>query len=127
MSFLGSALTIGVTIFMVQDFSPDLRQAPFAVAMNGRMGILADLVLTIGLARLASTLLYVMPQTATLGAILLSAFIGGAIMTHLRGHGDARDVAENVLISASAWAGLWLRDTRIRTLLPIRWPRLRDS
>lgn len=66
-----------------------------------------------------STVLYIAPRTAVLGAILLTGWMGGAIATHVR-------VADplfthtlfGVYLGVALWGGLWLRDTRLRTLIP---------
>lgn len=72
---------------------------------------------TIGILELASTLLYIIPQTAVLGAVLLTGYLGGAITAHLRlGEPVLTPLALGVLV----WAGLYLRDARIRALLPLR-------
>ncbi|HET8750370.1 MAG TPA: DoxX family protein [Sphingomicrobium sp.] len=121
MRVAGWALTIFVTWFMVTDLRPDLEQAAWAIKANAGLGIPASVVLWIGIAGIISTLLYVFPWTSTLGAILLTAFLGGAVMTHMRVNGSAWDIGENVLIGVVAWIGLWLRDGRLRTMLPIRF------
>lgn len=121
MLFAGWALTLGVTAFMLLDVSYDLRQARMAVEANAAMGIPADAVLPIGIVGLACTILYVFKPTATLGAIFLTGFLGGAIVTHLRVHGSLHDMGENVLIGVLAWGGLWLRDAQLRRLLPMRF------
>ncbi len=120
LAIIGWALTIAVTLYMLLDVSFDLRQAPIAVQANEGLGIPADAVLAVGALGLACTTLYVIPQTAVLGAILLTGFLGGAVMTHLRVHGSLHDMGENVAIGLAAWGGLWLRDPRVRALLPIR-------
>lgn len=117
---IGWALTIAITLFMLADVSFDLRQAPLAVSANATLGIPANVVLPIGVAGLICTLLYVIPRSAMLGCILLSGFLGGAVMAHMRVNGSGWDMGENVLIGILAWAGLWFRDERIRMLLPIR-------
>lgn len=122
MAIAGWVLTLSVTIFMLVDVSFDLRQAKMAVDANAAMGIPADAVLSIGIAGLCCTLLYIFPPTAALGAVLLTGFLGGAIVTHLRMHGSLHDMGENVFIGLVAWAGLWLRDPRIRRMLPVRFP-----
>lgn len=121
MTIAGWVLTLAITAFMLLDVSYDLRQAKMAVDANAAMGIPADAVLPIGIVGLACTLLYVFPRTAALGAILLTGFLGGAIVTHLRVHGSLHDMGENVLIGVLAWGGLWLRDAQIRRMLPIRF------
>lgn len=117
----GWILTILVTWFMITDVRPDLQQAAWVIKANAGLGVPANIVLWIGIAGLVSTLLYVVPWTSTLGAVVLTGFLGGAVMTHLRVNGSAWDVGENVMIGVVAWAGLWLRDARLRTLLPIRF------
>jgi hypothetical protein len=117
----GWAVSLLIIAFMLMDASVDLMQAPFAVKANAGLGIPATLVLPIGIVALVCTLLYAAPPTAVLGAILLSGFLGGAAFTHLRIGGDiAWDVAENILIGVLAWGGLWLRDPKVRSLIPIR-------
>jgi len=120
MVIAGWAVTLAVTQFMLRDLTPDLQQAPWAIAANEGIGIPGNVVLLIGLSGLVCTLAYLAPPTSLLGAILLTGFLGGAVFTHIRVHGDASDIAENVVIGMLAWGGLWLRDARLRRLLPIR-------
>jgi hypothetical protein len=73
-----------------------------------------------GMLLLALTALYAWPRTAVLGAILLTAYFGGAIATHARiGSPLLSHTLFGVYLGVMAWAGLWLRDPRIRALLPI--------
>jgi len=120
MVIAGWGVTLAVTLFMLRDLTPDLQQAPWAIAANEGIGIPGNVVLLIGLSGLVCTLAYLAPPTSLLGAILLTGFLGGAVFTHIRVHGDASDIAENVVIGMLAWGGLWLRDARLRRLLPIR-------
>jgi len=120
LTIAGWAITIAVTLFMLLDVSVDLRQLPMAVEANAGLGIPADIVLSIGIAGLIGTLLYVAPPTCLLGAILLSGFLGGAVFSHMRVHGSIHDMAENVVIGVLIWGGIWLRDPRLRRLMPIR-------
>lgn len=105
---------------MLRDLFPDLQQAPWAVKANAGLGIPANVVLLIGMAGLLSTLIYALPRTSVLGAILLTGFLGGAAFVHIRVNGSLWDVGENLLIGVAAWAGLWLRDDKLRYLLPFR-------
>lgn len=122
----GWIITIAVTAFMLRDVAPDLQQAPWAVKANAGLGIPADVVLPIGVLGLLAALTYVLPQTSTLGAILLTGFLGGAVVVHLRVNGSLSDMGENALIGVFAWTGLWLRDARLRAVLPIRTSSPRD-
>ena len=119
-NLVGWTISLAVVIFMIRDISPDLRQASWAIKANSGLGIPANVVLTIGIAGLVSTLIYAFPPTSFLGAILLTGFLGGAAFVHIRVNGSAWGVTENVLIGVAVWAGLWLRYERLRSLLPIR-------
>jgi hypothetical protein len=74
-------------------------------------------MLAIGVLELACIVLYLAPQTAVLGAILVTGYMGGAIATHVRvGEG----FVPQVIIGVLAWLGLYLRDARVRALIPWR-------
>jgi hypothetical protein len=71
------------------------------------------------IAECALVLLYLVPQTSVLAAILLTGYLGGAVATHLRIADTAR-AAIPLLVGMLAWGGLYLRDGRIRQLIPFR-------
>lgn len=77
----------------------------------------AGVLLWIGVTELLCVLLYAIPQTAVLGGLLLTAYLGGAVATHVRA-GDAW--VAPVVFGVLVWAGLFLRDPRLRALLPLR-------
>ncbi len=70
----------------------------------------------IGVVEMLCALIYLFPKTAVLGAILIAAYLGGATATHVR-VGDPFFIP--VLLGMVAWLGLWLRDKRLRDLLPV--------
>jgi DoxX-like family len=72
----------------------------------------------LGIVLIASAILYAYPRTAFLGAILITAYLGGAVATHVRvGSPLFSHILFGVYIGIALWAGLWLRDPRIRALL----------
>ncbi|WP_260600178.1 DoxX family protein [Sphingomonas endolithica] len=81
----------------------------------------SETLLPVAMLALISGVLYAVPRTAVLGAILITGFIGGALAAHLRVT-QAVIVPEiiNVALGVGAWGGLWLRDPRLRALLPLR-------
>lgn len=81
-------------------------------------GIPEYLVVLIGIIELICALVYLIPSTAMLGAILMTALMGGATFTNMR-VGDPSYVM-TVLVGVMVWAGLYLRDERLRALLPLR-------
>jgi hypothetical protein len=71
-----------------------------------------------------STALYVIPKTSVLGAILLTGYLGGAIATHLRvGDPLFSHVLFPTYLGVLLWGGLYLRDERLRALIPLRSPK----
>jgi len=81
------------------------------------LGLSESFALGLGVLELGCTLLYVIPRTSVLGAILLTGYLGGAILAHLRvGDPFFGPVIFGVLI----WGGLFLRDPRLRALIPLR-------
>jgi hypothetical protein len=72
---------------------------------------------TVGAIELICVVLYAIPRTAGLGAVLLTGYLGGAVVTHLR---VSEPVFAPVLIGAIVWGGLYFRDERVRALLPLR-------
>ena len=81
------------------------------------LGWPAEVAIALGITELACTLLYAIPQTSVLGANLLTGYLGGAIATHAR-------IGEMFIVQAILgvllWLGLYLRDGRLRALLPLR-------
>ena len=73
----------------------------------------------IGILEVVSTILYAIPRTAVLGAILVTGYLGGAIATHVR-IGDEAGAIVPFALAVLAWGGLFLRDMRVRALLPLR-------
>lgn len=84
-----------------------------------KAGYPAGTLLPIGIVELLCALIYVIPQTSILGAVLLTGYLGGAVATHVR---VGEPFIMPVLVGVFVWAGLFLRDERIRALLPIRKP-----
>jgi hypothetical protein len=81
-------------------------------------GYSEHIIATIGVVELVCTLIYLFPPTAVLGAVLLTGYLGGATATHVR-IGDPSYVTP-ITCGVLLWLGLFLRDARIRALLPLR-------
>jgi len=95
-----------VILFLLVDGAGKvMRLAPY-VEGTARVGYSAGSLVPLGLVLLASTILYAVPRTAVLGAILLTAYLGGATATP-------------VVFGVIVWGCLYLRDERVRSLLPI--------
>ena len=77
-------------------------------------------IAAIVIAECALVVVYLVPQTSVIAAILMTGYLGGAVATHLRIADTARAVIR-LVVGILAWGGLYLRDSRIRQLVPFRW------
>jgi hypothetical protein len=82
-----------------------------------KLGYAPTVLPALGLVELLCVLLYLIPRTAVLGAVLLTAYLGGATATHVR---LGQPFLTPVLIGVLVWAGVFARDGRLRALLPLR-------
>jgi hypothetical protein len=97
-----------------------LMHSPEVVQMfTGKFGYQEGSLTVLALVEISCALLYLVPQTAVLGAVLVTGYLGGAIATHVR-VGDA--FLPPLVLGVLAWLGLYLRDPRIVALLPLRKP-----
>jgi hypothetical protein len=95
-----------------------LLQLPAAVQGTTQLGYPASVIVPIGIIQVVCLLLYVVPRTAVLGAVLWTGYLGGAIATHVRiGNPLFAFVLFPVYVAALLWGGLWLRDRRVHALL----------
>jgi hypothetical protein len=101
-------------------FSSVMKLMKTAAVVEGfaRAGVPERLIIPVGIIELVCVIVYVIPQTAVLGAILMTGLLGGATITTLR-IGDPT-YPMPVVLGMLAWGGLFLRDTRLRELIPIR-------
>ncbi|WP_114954063.1 DoxX family protein [Sphingosinicella terrae] len=119
----GWAMSGLVIAFLAMDGAMKLSQLPIVSETSGQLGWPNDpaTINLLGILLLGSTLLYAVPRTAMLGAILLTGYLGGAVATHVRIASPLfSHVLFGVYIGLLAWGGLWLRDPRVRALLPLR-------
>ncbi len=90
---------------------------PFVAEGFVHLGYPESLTLGIGIVELLCVVLYLIPQTAVLGAILLTGYLGGATASHVR-IGEPFHMA--ILLGVALWGSLYLRDARLRALIPLR-------
>lgn len=91
-------------------------QPPVLEAFTKQFGYPVGTVTPIGLIEATCVILYAIPQTSVLGAILITGYLGGAVATHVR-VGDVWFAP--FVLGVLAWLGLFLRDARIRSLIPL--------
>ena len=108
------------TLFLLFDGVTKLIKPQPVVAATTQLGYPESTIVGMGLVLLVCTILYVIPRTAVLGAVLLTGYLGGAVATHVRVGAPVFNVLFPVVFGILLWAGLWLRDRRLQELLPIR-------
>jgi hypothetical protein len=118
---IGVVLTVLVALFLI--FDTVLKVLALAPAVEGTttLGYPAAAVVPIGVIELVCLTLYVIPRTSVLGAVLLTGYLGGAVATHVRVSSPLpTHTLFPLYVGAMLWGGLYLREPRLRALLPFR-------
>lgn len=110
-----------IVFMLVASVFPKLFLPHLGVPIMEQLGWPPKYLLLIGLIELGGTLLYIVPRTAILGALLLTGLLGGVIATHMRVESPLfSSTLFGLYLGLMMWGGLWLRDSRVRSLLPLR-------
>jgi hypothetical protein len=119
--WIGRVLSGLVIVFMLFDGAIKLVPWPVVTETMDRIGYGSSesLARTLGVITVACTVLYAIPPTSILGAILLTGYLGGAMASHLRiGSPLFSHILFGFYLGLMLWGGLWLRDQRLRALIP---------
>lgn len=119
---IGWVLSGVVILFVAMDAGGKIFAPAVMIANSPPLGIPAEtgLYQQLGAILAVCGLLYAVPRTAVLGAILLTGYLGGAVAMHFRvGSPLASHTLFGVYLGVLAWGGLWFRDPRVRALIPI--------
>ncbi len=104
-------------LFLLLDGVMKLVKPPFVVEATVQLGYRESVIVGLGVVLVACTIIYLIPRTAVLGAILLTGYLGGAVATHVRVGGPLFSIIMPVILGAMLWGGLYLRDERVRSLV----------
>ena len=117
----GYGLSVLVVLFLIMDFTMKLLALPIVIQTQAELGYPAYLAQPLGIVLLICTVLYVIPRTAVLGALLLTAYLGGAVASHVRiGSPLFSHILFGVYLGLIVWGGLYLREPRLQALIPFR-------
>jgi hypothetical protein len=120
-TIVGWTLTGLFTAFMAMDVGMKLAGLPIVEETGRQLHLPAGSGLPIGLAEALIVILYLVPRTCVLGAVLITALMGGTAGVHLvNGNPWPSHILFGPYLAVFAWGGLWLRDARLRALFPIR-------
>lgn len=117
----GRVLSGLFALFMLgASIAPKLLGMPVAEETMAKLGWPSGYAFIIGLIELACVVLYLIPRTSVLGAVLMTGLLGGAMATQIRVDNPLfSHVLFSLYLGLFMWGGLWLRNQRVRTLFPI--------
>jgi hypothetical protein len=116
-TWTGWALTGLAAAMFVMSATMKFTGGPQVLQMFDHLGWQPSALVPLGILELSCVLLYLLPRVSVLGAIVLTGYLGGAIATHVR---IGEPVVMHVFIGLFIWGGLYLREPRLRQLIPLR-------
>lgn len=115
--WVGRVISVLVSLVFVFSALMKIKGGPDLAQGMAHLGLRESMVLPLTILEISCVVIYLIPPTSVLGAILLTGYIGGAMLTHWR-VGDPFFV--HVVLGILVWLGLYLRETRLRNLIPLR-------
>ena len=115
--WIGRVLSALASLFLLFDGIMKLVRPPVVVQSTLQLGYTKSAILGIGLTLLVCALLYIVPRSSIVGAVLLTGYLGGAVASNIRAGKPVFNVLFPMIMAALLWGGLWLRDLRVRNLV----------
>jgi len=119
--WVGRVISILVSLLFAMSAFMKLRGGAEVTQGMAHLGLPESLIMPLAILEISCVVIYAIPATSVLGAILLTGYIGGAICTHLR-VGDPFFI--QIALGIFVWLGLYLRESRLRELIPLRTLRV---
>lgn len=116
----GRVLTALATLFLLFDAYGKLSRPSYVTDAFARLGFSASFSVEIGVILLVFTILYALPRTTVLGALFLTGYLGGAVAIQWRAASPVFETIFPILFAVLMWAGVFLRDGHLWSILPIR-------
>lgn len=120
MLWAGRVISALAVLFFLFDGIMKLVKPPIVVTSTVDLGYHESVIIPLGVVLITCTLLYIIPRTSVLGGILLTGYLGGAVATHVRVGAGAFPIVFPIIFGVLVWGGLFLRDRRLRALIPLR-------
>lgn len=118
---LGRVLSAIAIVLMAMDASMKLFQVKEAIEGTVQLGFKANTLLPLGIIQMVCLVLYAIPRTAPIGALLFTGYLGGAVAIHVQqGNPLFSHILSGVYVAIFLWGGLFLRDARIRNVITHR-------
>ena len=115
--WVGRVISVLVSLMFLMSAGMKLKGGPELAEGMAHLGLPSSMVVPLAILELTCVAIYLIPMTSVLGAILLAGYVGGAICTHWR-VGDP--VIVQILLGIFVWLGLYLREDRLKALIPLR-------
>jgi hypothetical protein len=115
----GRIMSWVIALFLLVDGVAKLFKPAAVVQATTDLGYPVNVIVPLGIVLTVCTVLYLIPRTAVLGAILLTGYLGGAVATHVRVGAGLFSIAFAIVFGILLWGGLYLRDLRLRKLIPL--------
>lgn len=109
-----------LALFLLLDGAMKLAKPAFVVEATVKLGFSESVIVLLGIVLITCTILYLIPITSVLGAILLTGYLGGAVATHVRMGQELFPIFFALAFGVLLWFGLFLQDARLRALIPLR-------
>jgi hypothetical protein len=116
----GRIISALVVLFLLFDGVTKVMRVRAVLDASAQLGYPVSTIVGIGITLLVCTAFYVIPQTSVLGAILLTAYLGGAVATQVRVGNPMFETLFPIIFGALLWAGIFLREGRLGALIPLR-------
>lgn len=115
--WVGRIMSALASLFLLVDGVMKLLKPPVVVKATLQLGYAESAIVGIGATLLVCTLLYVVPRTSTVGAVFLTAYLGGAVASNVRAGMPVFNMLFPVIMAGLVWGGLWFRYPRVRDLV----------
>ncbi len=119
-AWTGRILSVLSILFLLFDAGSHFAQPAPVVEAFRRLGFPLDRSFALAVIELVCVVVYAIPQTSVLGAVLVTGYLGGAVAVHMRVHDPVFDTIFPILLGVLVWAGVWLRNPRLRALITIQ-------
>jgi len=116
----GRIISAVVVLFLLFDSITKVLKVRAVIEASAQLGYPVSAIVTIGIILLVCTVFYIIPQTAVLGTILLTGYLGGAVAANMRIGSAMFNTFFPIVFAALAWTGIFLRESRLGALIPFR-------
>jgi hypothetical protein len=116
----GRIISAVVVLFLLFDSITKVMKVRAVIEASAQLGYPVSAIVTIGIILLVCTVFYIIPQTAVLGTILLTGYLGGAVAANMRIGSAMFNTFFPIVFAALTWTGIFLRESRLGALIPFR-------